>query len=180
MNSEWTTKLLGDVIELKRGFDLPQSQRRPGAVPIVSSSGISGRHAEFRVRGPGVVTGRYGTIGQVFYVEEDFWPLNTTLYAKDFKGHSPRFVYHLLGTVQFLDYSDKAAVPGINRNHLHQAKIVLPAPEIEDRFAQLVEPYWMRHSANNREAVTLAVLRDAMLPKLLSGEVKVPDHEPVE
>jgi type I restriction enzyme S subunit len=131
-------------------------------------------------RGPGVVTGRYGTIGQVFYVEEDFWPLNTTLYAKDFKGHSPRFVFHLLGTVQFHDYSDKAAVPGINRNHLHQAKIVLPPAEVEKRFAQLVEAHWMRHSANDREAGTLAALRDTLLPKLLSGEVKVPDHEPVE
>lgn len=78
------------------------------------------------VKGPGVVTGRYGTIGQVFFVEEDFWPLNTTLYVKDFKGNDPKFVHYYLKTVDFHAYSDKAAVPGVNRNHLHQALAAIP------------------------------------------------------
>ncbi len=78
------------------------------------------------VKGPGVVTGRYGTIGQVFYVEDDFWPLNTTLYVRDFKGNHPKFVHYFLKTLDFLAYSDKAAVPGVNRNHLHEASVLMP------------------------------------------------------
>jgi type I restriction enzyme, S subunit len=126
MASEWHEAALGDVIELKRGFDLPQQDRVKGNIPIISSSGISDYQSVAKVKGPGVVTGRYGTIGDVFFVRGDFWPLNTTLYVLDFKGNDPRFVSYLLRTVDFLAYSDKAAVPGVNRNHLHLARVFVP------------------------------------------------------
>ncbi len=126
MSFEWIDTTLGDFLTLKRGYDLPKSKRVEGNVPVISSSGYSGVHNKPMIRGPGVVTGRYGTIGQVFYVEEDFWPLNTTLYVDDFKGNSPLFAYYLLQTIDFQAYSDKAAVPGINRNHVHMANIRVP------------------------------------------------------
>ncbi|PJC85597.1 restriction endonuclease subunit S [Vibrio sp. HA2012] len=126
MSCNWIEIPLGDFIELKRGYDLPKSKRLVGQVPIVSSAGISDYHSESKVEGPGVVTGRYGTIGEVFYIEEDFWPLNTTLYVTDFKGNCPEFVYYLLKTFDFHKYSDKAAVPGVNRNHLHMEKVRVP------------------------------------------------------
>jgi len=126
MSSEWESGKLGDFIELKRGYDLPQAKRVAGAVPLLSSSGLSDYHNVAMVKGPGVVTGRYGTIGQVYYVEDDFWPLNTTLYVKDFKGNHPKFIHYFLKTVDFFAYSDKAAVPGVNRNHLHEARCVVP------------------------------------------------------
>lgn len=124
--SEWREVALGDVIELKRGYDLPSAERRPGSVPIISSSGESGLHCEAKVKGPGVVTGRYGTIGEVFLVESDFWPLNTSLYVRDFRGNDVRFVYYLLKTINWAQYNDKSGVPGINRNHVHEAKVKLP------------------------------------------------------
>ena len=77
---------LGDVLTLKRGHDLPESRRQDGDVPVVSSSGITGHHSESKAKAPGVITGRYGTLGEVFYVDEDYWPLNTSLYVTDFKG----------------------------------------------------------------------------------------------
>src|SRR5689334_17809685 len=119
MGNRWNEHELGEVITLQRGFDLPTQDRNAGNVPIVSSSGITGVHNEAKVKGPGVVTGRYGTIGQVFYVKQDFWPLNTTLYVKDFKGNDPLFVSFLLRTIDFEAHSDKSSVPGVNRNHLH-------------------------------------------------------------
>jgi type I restriction enzyme S subunit len=76
VSRDWITVPLGEVVTLQRGYDLPNRWRRPGAVPIVTSSGIGGTHNEAMVSGPGVVTGRYGTIGKVFYIESDFWPLN--------------------------------------------------------------------------------------------------------
>lgn len=84
MASNWKNCSLGDAITLQRGFDLPKYDRKPGKNPIISSSGVSDYHSEAKVLAPGVITGRYGTIGQVFYAEEDFWPLNTTLYVKKF------------------------------------------------------------------------------------------------
>ena len=126
MEEEWRETSLGEVIELKRGYDLPQYKRVPGPVPLVSSSGVSDYHQEAKVKGPGVVTGRYGTLGQVYFVPDDFWPLNTTLYVRQFKGNDPRFISYLLRELNFFAYSDKAAVPGLNRNHLHQATICYP------------------------------------------------------
>lgn len=139
MPSDWQACTLGDAITLKRGYDLPAKERRAGTVPIVSSSGFSGLHSEAMVKGPGVVTGRYGTIGQVFYVDRDFWPLNTTLYVQDFKGNDRRFVSYMLRTVDVHQFSDKAAVPGVNRNHLHTARIVLPPIREQVRIASLLK-----------------------------------------
>lgn len=126
MKAGWKSIPLGEFIELKRGYDLPQRLRVKGKVPILSSSGISDYHSESKVTGPGVVTGRYGTLGEVFYVEEDFWPLNTALYVTDFKKNHPKFVYYLLKTINYHKFSDKAAVPGINRNHLHMELVNIP------------------------------------------------------
>ena len=126
MSSEWSECLVGDVVNLKRGYDLPRQKRRPGKVPIVSSSGTSDFHDTAMVEGPGVITGRYGTIGNVYYVEEDFFPLNTTLYVQDFKGNDKRFTSYFLRTIDFFSCSDKAAVPGVNRNHLHLLEAKIP------------------------------------------------------
>ena len=87
---------------------------------------------ESKVKGPGVITGRYGTLGKVYFVPEDFWPLNTTLYVRDFKGNDPRFIAYCLSELDFSAYSDKAAVPGLNRNHLHEAPVRVP-PLTEQR-----------------------------------------------
>lgn len=135
---EWKEVSLGEVIELKRGYDLPKDKRIPGSVPIVSSSGVSDFHAEAMVKGPGVVTGRYGTIGEVFFVKEDYWPLNTTLYVRDFKGNDPRFINYFLKTLDFQAYSDKGAVPGLNRNHLHLAKVRLPGKSVQRSIARVL------------------------------------------
>lgn len=132
----WPQGRLGDFIELKRGYDLPQAKRCTGDVPLISSSGHSDFHNVAMVKGPGVVTGRYGTIGQVFYVGPDFWPLNTTLYVRDFKGNDPKFISYFLKTIDFLAYSDKAAVPGVNRNHLHEAIVSMPPLDIQLEIAE--------------------------------------------
>lgn len=122
----WEKKLLGDVLELKRGYDLPKNNRESGDVQVISSSGPSGYHSSAKVPGPGVVTGRYGTIGEVFYSNDDFWPLNTSLYVRDFKGNDPKFVYYFLKTLNWQQFNDKSGVPGVNRNHVHEAEIVYP------------------------------------------------------
>ena len=133
MTAEWANLTLGDVVNLKRGYDLPKRLRKEGCIPLVSSSGRSDTHSDSKVKGPGVITGRYGTIGEVFYSEEDFWPLNTTLYVQDFKGNDPKFIYYFLKTIKYSEYSDKAAVPGVNRNHLHIAQVRFPTSLTEQK-----------------------------------------------
>ena len=159
----WHTASLGDVIELKRGYDLPQRQRVPGTVPIVSSSGVTGHHSKSKVRGPGVVTGRYGTLGKIFFIPNDFWPLNTTLYVRDFQGNDPRFISYFLRELDFSAYSDKAAVPGLNRNHLHQETVRIPKDVNEQRaIAHILGTLDDKIELNRRMNETLEAMARAL------------------
>ena len=139
--SAWPTTLLGEVINLKRGYDLPHQDRRPGPYPVVSSSGITDHHAEHKAKGPGVVTGRYGTLGEVFYIPMDYWPLNTSLYVQDFKGNDPRFISYFLTTLTFAGQTAAGAVPGVYRNHLHALEVRVPPLAEQRRIAGILSAY---------------------------------------
>ena len=89
---EWEVKRILDFAPLQRGFDLPTEKIVKGAYPVVYSNGILNFHIEYKAKGPGVVTGRSGTIGKVTYVESDYWPHNTSLWVTDFKGNNPKYV----------------------------------------------------------------------------------------
>ncbi|WP_226782849.1 restriction endonuclease subunit S [Oceaniglobus trochenteri] len=119
MTSSWTEKSLGEIMTLQRGFDLPKKERREGQIPIISSSGAEDFHAVPAKHGPGVVTGRYGTIGKVYYSEGPYWPLNTTLFVSNFQGNNEKYCYYLLSRLDFHEHSGKTGVPGVNRNDLH-------------------------------------------------------------
>lgn len=116
---------LGDIVNFKRGYDLPEAARRRGPHPVISSAGISGWHDEYKASGEGVVTGRYGTLGEMHYYSGHYWPHNTALYATDFKGNDPKYVYYLLTCLGRLNTGDKSTVPGVNRNDLHELVIPL-------------------------------------------------------
>lgn len=138
---EWSKCELGDALTLQRGFDLPSQSRLEGKIPIVSSSGITDFHSEYKVEGPGVITGRYGTIGEVFYLKENFWPLNTALYVKDFKGNDKRFCAYLLSNLDIKGLNAAGAVPGVNRNHLHKIKIKYPPLPQQKQIASILSAY---------------------------------------
>ena len=137
----WKNGELGDFVTLKRGFDLPQQKREDGQVPIFSSSGITGTHSTAMVKAPGVITGRYGTIGEVFYAAKDFWPLNTTLFVEDFHGNDAKFIYYFLKTLEWSKFTSASAVPGINRNTVHKEIVSLPDVETQRRIASTLSMF---------------------------------------
>lgn len=167
----WQVVALGEIITLHRGYDLPTRDRKPGGVPIISSSGISGMHSEAKVSAPGVVTGRYGTIGEVFYVEKDFWPLNTTLYVSEYRGAIPHFVAYLLRTLDFNIFNDKSTVPGVNRNDLHRIKTVLPPPDEQQDIVEVLSILDTKLSALEQEIALLDELFRAFLEELMTGRL---------
>ena len=137
----WRECRLGDLIRLQRGHDLPAQDREDGEVPVVSSSGITGYHSTPKAAAPGVVTGRYGTLGEVFFLDRDYWPLNTALYVTDFKGNDATFTAYFLRNV-LKDYqSDKAAVPGIDRKVLHDLKVRVPGLAEQLRTVAVLSAY---------------------------------------
>lgn len=175
----WREVQLGDVIRLKRGHDLPASARVLGDVPIVSSSGITGFHNVAKVAGPGVVTGRYGTLGEVHYVEGDYWPLNTALYVEDFKGNHPRFVSYLLMTLELGSQNAAGAVPGVNRNTLHQMVVQVPDIETQHQISEVLKAYDDLIATNQRR---IALLEDAArrLYREWFVHLRFPGHEQVD
>lgn len=122
----WITKSIGDVAPLQRGFDLPAKKLKKGEFPVVYSNGILNFHNLFKVKGPGVVTGRSGTIGKITYVEEDYWPHNTSLWVTNFKGNYPKFIYYLYKFVKLKRFASGSGVPTLNRNDVHQHEISIP------------------------------------------------------
>ena len=170
----WRETDLGNVLELKRGYDLPRRHRTTGTVPVVSSSGATDTHGEARVKGPGVVTGRYGNIGEVFFVSSDFWPLNTTLYVRDFKGNDPGFISHFLRGLDFDAHSGKTAVPGVNRNHLHRTTVVFPPDIGEQRAIAAILSSVDEALEKSASAIdSIQVVKSALMSVLLTGERRV-------
>ena len=133
---------IGDLIKLQRGHDLPSSKRVKGSIPIISSSGITDYHNKYKADGEGVVTGRYGTLGDVFYVNGKYWPLNTALYVKDFKGNFPKFIFYFLKTLHLERFNGAAAVPGLDRNVIHKLKVKVPIDlPTQKKIASILSAY---------------------------------------
>jgi type I restriction enzyme, S subunit len=173
----WKSFRLDDVLVLQRGFDLPASARTNGVYPVMAASGINGYHDKHMVKGPGITTGRSGVLGRVFLIHDDFWPLNTSLWVKEFKRVSPYYAFELLRGLDFEMFNAGSAVPTLNRNHVHNLPIVLPPRKLIDAFDEQVVPMRTAQKKNEEEGETLAQLRDTLLPKLISGELRIADAE---
>jgi type I restriction enzyme S subunit len=169
----WEFGRLDDVLTLQRGFDLPTPDRTHGKYPVMAASGPNGCHDKFMVRGPGVTTGRSGVLGRVFFIHGDFWPLNTSLWVKEFKRVSTAYAFHLLRGLDFEMFNAGSAVPTLNRNHVHNLPVVIPPKSIIEAFDSQVMPLMNRQKANEDQSNTLATLRDTLLLKLLSGELTI-------
>lgn len=127
-----------ELVRLKRGYDLPKQLRTFGNYPVYASNSIIDYHNDFKVKGPGVVTGRSGTIGTVNYSKSEFWPLNTTLYSENFNGNII-YIKHFLEYFRLERFSNGAGVPTLNRNLLHNEKIIDAPKDLQNQFATLVE-----------------------------------------
>lgn len=169
----WEQVTIEDVLTLQRGFDLPSQSRIEGRVPIVASTGINGFHDKAMVKGPGVVTGRSGSLGNVHYICQDFWPLNTTLWVKELKRVSPLFAYFLLKELSLEIYNGGVSVPTLDRKVVHRIPIVLPSEKVMNQFNNLVEPIVSQIKHLEEYNQKLKQARDLLLPKLMSGEVTV-------
>jgi len=173
----WPIKTLEDLLVLQRGFDLPSQDRVPGAFPIIAASGPSGTHQIAMAKGPGVVTGRSGVLGRVFLELGDYWPLNTALWIKDFRGATACFAYETLRLLDFKSFNAGSAVPTLNRNHIHGLPYVIPSRQCVDAYEEIALPLHQRVKANAQHADSLATLRDTLLPRLISGQLRLPEAQ---
>lgn len=170
----WKTGKLGDLVELCYGKALKGDLRRPGKFPVIGSSGIVGYHNDFLAKGPGIVIGRKGTLGVVNYIEDDFFPIDTTYFIKS-KINSEKlyFEYFLLKEFSFEEMNSDSAVPGLNREIAESMELAVPARESIYEFNSWCSSLFTKKIENEAQIRTLTHQRDALLPKLMSGGVRV-------
>lgn len=173
----WEVSAVEELFVLQRGFDLPASQRTEGRYTVFAASGPHGTHAEAMAKRPGVVTGRSGVIGKVFFAHDDYWPLNTALWIKEFKRATPAYAFQFLQTMDLKRLNAGSAVPSLNRNHVHAQMAVIPPVELVSSFTELAMPLLQRIHANEEHGQQLAAVRDTLLPRLISGKLRLPEAQ---
>ena len=169
----WRAAPLDEALVLQRGFDLPSGDRVAGDIPIVASTGINGFHNVAKVKGPGVVTGRSGTLGTVHYVPQDFWPLNTSLWVKEFRAVSPQLAYFILSDLHLEQLNSGASVPTLDRKVAHQLPVLIPVAAVAADFDLRIQPLFDQIHTLKAYNETTARARDLLLPKLMSGQLDV-------
>lgn len=130
-----------EFIVLQRGFDLPKKKINGGPYPVIGSTSILGYHNEYKVEPPGVVTGRSGSLGFVQYTSDRYWPHNTALWVRDFKGNLPRYVYYCLQTLDLNRFNSGVGVPTLNRNDLDTLEVAIPTLPIQRKIAAILSAY---------------------------------------
>lgn len=141
MMENWKEVRLNDFVWFQRGYDLPKAKFKEGNVPVYGSTTILGYHNIPKVKAPGIITGRSGTLGVMQFAKEDFWPHNTSLWVKDFKGNDEKFAYYLLQCLDFSLFNSGGAVPTLNRNVLNSFVINLPPLPTQRKIASILSAY---------------------------------------
>ncbi|MBR4326716.1 MAG: restriction endonuclease subunit S [Bacteroidales bacterium] len=162
----WRTGTIGDLFELQRGFDLPSQNRINGEFPIYASTGIAEYHNEYKIEPPCVITGRSGSIGEVFYVDKKCWPLNTTLWVKDFKNTPPFFVYYKLIELELEKTISGSAVPTLNRNDVHRMDSFIPPTYLLHEFDNEMKIIHNHLSITEQENSKLTELQSLLLARM--------------
>lgn len=173
----WQVKRLGDILELRYGKALKKEQRRGGDVPVFGSSGVVGYHDESLAEGPGLIVGRKGNVGSLFWSEQSFFVIDTAYFVSS--SLPLRFLFFDLQNKKFIN-SD-AAVPGLSRHQAYSLETVVPPSDLLQRFVELVDRFEAGAYTLRRTVQNLRATRDLLLPTLISGELDVshlPDPGP--
>lgn len=169
----WKSSTLGQLAPLQRGFDLPTRQLLEGPHPVVYSNGVLAHHAKSMVNGPGVVTGRSGTIGKVHFVERSFWPHNTTLWVTSFGMNDPRFIYYFYSFLDFSRFVSGSGVPTLNRNYVHQYEVSCPPPDEQRAIATVLSDMDSEIAALDGGLDKTTAIKHGMMQSLLTGRIRL-------
>jgi restriction endonuclease S subunit len=174
-DDEWKETSVLDFAPLQRGFDLPVSTIVNGKFPVVFSNGILKHHNEYKAIGPGVVTGRSGTIGNVTYLEENYWPHNTSLWVTDFKNNLPKFVYYFYIQFDLSKLGTGSGVPTLNRNDVHNKTILIPSKDEQTKIANFLTAIDEKITQINHKHDLLTQYKKGVMQKIFSQELRFKD-----
>jgi type I restriction enzyme, S subunit len=173
----WCVTRLDEFCVLQRGFDIIKKDQVAGDVPVVSSGGIASYHNVAKVKGPGVIVGRKGTLGKVHYIEGDYWPHDTTLWVKDFKGNDPMFTSYFLKTLRFERYNSGASNPTLNRNTVHTELVAYPKLAEQQEIGRILRVVDDKAQVHERKRDSINDLFRTLLHQLMTAQIRVHDLE---
>lgn len=171
---EWEIKSLKNIAPLQRGFDLPYSQMKDGIYPVVFSNGVGAYHAQYMNKGPGVITGRSGTIGKIHFIEDDYWPHNTSLWVTDFCGNHPKYIYYLFHTINWELYNSGSGVPTLNRNDIFNLKCFIPPVDEQHRIASVLSNIDVMICSFEKLIEKKKAVKQGAMQALLTGKKRLP------
>jgi type I restriction enzyme, S subunit len=163
---DWEQCKVVEVAPLQRGFDLPASQMKDGPYPVIMSNGVGGWHSQYKAKGPGVVTGRSGTIGKLHYIEDNYWPHNTTLWVTNFHGNNEKFIYYLYQKLDLTRFQSGSGVPTLNRNDVHDSIVSIPLLKEQRQIADCLSGLDNLITLHQRKLEKLQNLKKALLKKM--------------
>lgn len=173
-SGEWQKLEFAKFLPLQRGFDLPSNLLRPGPFPVVYSNGVANWHSKGPCDGPGIVTGRSGTIGNVTYVDGAYWPHNTSLWVTSFSKCHPRFGFHFLVYSDLGRFSSGSGVPTLNRNDFSGWWINVPADLNEQKaIADCLDALIAEIDTLEEKAAKMEAIREGMMQQLLTGRIRL-------
>lgn len=165
----WKRKQLGEIATLNYGKALKEENRVPGAFPVYGSSGVVGSHNTALSAGPGIILGRKGNVGSVFWSGAGFFSIDTVYFIDG--DTSNLFLYYALQHMQFM--STDVAVPGLNRHFAYSRSLLTPPQTLLDEFLESATPIHQQIDNLTQYNKKLGEARDFLLPRLMSGEIQV-------
>ena len=156
MTDTWVNKPLGELVSLQRGFDLPTKNRVPGQYPVISAGESIGTHNVAKVKGPGFAIGRITNLGQPHWSDSNFWPLNTTLFATDFHGNNPKWLFYLFKVLDLRGFDSGSVQPSLNRNYISNVSVSTPPRETQDNIVSVLK------SLDDKIDVNILIIQESL------------------
>ena len=167
---DWEEGVLENLVDVKYGKD--HKKLLDGNIPVYGSGGIM-RYAEKALfEDESVLIPRKGTLNNVTYINEPFWTVDTKFYTIMKKPNLAKFIYHFVKEKDLASMNVGSAVPSMTTQVLNNMPLQIPFDEDLEYFENTVTPCYQKIKTNNSQINTLEKMRDTLLPKLMSGEMK--------
>ena len=167
----WRVGTLEELVDIKYGKD--HKKLNEGNIPAYGSAGLMRTVDEKLYDGESVLIPRKGTLNNIMYVNEAFWTVDTMFYTIPKKSNILKYLYMKLKRIDFNKMNVGTSIPSNSTSQLNKLKIVVPTDEILSRFDGIMSSLLQEIMHSQKESKSLATLRDTLLPKLMSGQIKV-------
>lgn len=171
----WKVGSLGDIAEITSGKRPPKKSKdktKELFIPLIGASDIMGFTSDVLYERPILVIGRVGTLGVVQRFQEKCWPSDNTLVIE---SSYYNYVYQLLKGIDYSAINRGSTQPLITQTDVKNTDVIIAPENVLKEYESITSTLFSKHRANIKESSRLSLLRDTLLPRLMSSELEVPE-----